>query len=92
MSKAMQYVTENHYFHYVKITTCTAIPMLESYDRLLSINEVHFRRDVCTSSLFDTSSTMNGLINTLRPRQNGRRFRYDIFKWIFLNENIYIFN
>ena len=30
------------------------------------------------------------LINTLRPRQNGRRFQDDIFKWIFLNENVWI--
>ena len=28
--------------------------------------------------------------NTLRPRQNGRRFANDIFKRIFLNENVYI--
>ena len=27
-------------------------------------------------------------INTLRPRQNGRHFPDDIFKWIFLNDNI----
>ena len=26
-------------------------------------------------------------LNTLRPRQNGRHFPDDIFKWIFLNEN-----
>ena len=29
-------------------------------------------------------------INTLRPRQNGRHFPDDIFKCIFLNENIWI--
>ena len=29
-------------------------------------------------------------VNTLRPRQNGRRFADDIFKGIFLNENIWI--
>ena len=28
------------------------------------------------------------LINTLRPRQNGRRFADDTFKGIFLNENV----
>ena len=28
--------------------------------------------------------------NTLRPRQNGRHFPDDIFKWIFLNENVRI--
>ena len=29
-------------------------------------------------------------INTLRPRQNGRHFADDIFKWIFLTENVWI--
>ena len=29
-------------------------------------------------------------LNTLRPRQNGRRFADDIFKRIFVNENIRI--
>ena len=29
-------------------------------------------------------------LNTLRPRQNGRHFPDDIFKWIFLNENVRI--
>ena len=29
-------------------------------------------------------------LNTLRPRQNGRRFPDDIFKYIFLNENVLI--
>ena len=30
---------------------------------------------------------MSRLLNTLRPRQNGRHFADDIFKCIFLNEN-----
>ena len=34
----------------------------------------------------DSSNT----INTLRPRQNDRHFREDIFNWMFLNENILI--
>ena len=29
-------------------------------------------------------------LNTLRPRQNGRHFADDIFKWIFLNKNVWI--
>ena len=29
-------------------------------------------------------------LNTLRPTQNGRHFPDDIFKWIFLNENVWI--
>ena len=30
------------------------------------------------------------LFNTLRLRQNGCHFPYDIFKWIFVNENVWI--
>ena len=30
------------------------------------------------------------IVNTLRPRQNGRHFPDDIFKWIFLNEDVWI--
>ena len=37
--------------------------------------------NVCAPSLW---------LNTLRPRQNGRHFPDDIFKWIFLNENLWI--
>ena len=29
-------------------------------------------------------------VNTLRPRENGRHFADDIFKCIFLNENVWI--
>ena len=29
-------------------------------------------------------------VNTFRPRQNGRHFPDDSFKWIFLNENVWI--
>ena len=29
-------------------------------------------------------------INTFRPRENGRHFADDIFKGIFLNENVWI--
>ena len=32
----------------------------------------------------------NELINTLRPRQDGRHFADDIFKCIFLNKNVWI--
>ena len=30
------------------------------------------------------------IISTLRPRQNGRHFADDVFKFIFLNENVWI--
>ena len=30
------------------------------------------------------------LVNTLSPRQNGRHFPDDVYKWIFLNESVWI--
>ena len=35
-------------------------------------------------------TTCEQSINTLRPRQNGRHFPDNIFKCIFLNENVWI--
>ena len=37
-----------------------------------------------------TSRSLAIVINTLRPRQNGRHFADNIFKCIFLNENVWI--
>ena len=46
-------------------------------------------------ALLDSSSwcdilDLSGYFNTLRPRQNGRHFPDHIFKWIFVNENVWI--
>ena len=46
------------------------------------------RRQRWPSSLTHKYSTWGRWVNTLRPRQNGRHFPDDIFKCIFLNENI----
>ena len=35
-------------------------------------------------------TTQSSLMSTLRPRQNGRHFADDMFKCIFLNENVWI--
>ena len=41
--------------------------------------------------MFANAPNQNGRsFNTLRPRQNGRHFPDDIFKCIFLNENVRI--
>ena len=46
---------------------------------------------ILKSYIFDYSLQMGShKFNTLRPRQNGRHFADDIFKCIFLNENIWI--
>ena len=43
----------------------------------------------CTPAWFATTLVGNRF-NTLRPRQNGRHFSDDIFKCIFVNENVWI--
>ena len=54
---------------------------------------IEIRRDIWWHILYDHRNPREldiSLINTLRPRQNGRHFADDIFKGIFLNENIWI--
>ena len=41
-------------------------------------------------SLILRTTQLNGDINTLMPRQNGRRFADNTFKCNFLNENVWI--
>ena len=43
-----------------------------------------------SGTLIYSNKTGNNFFNTLRPRQNGRHFADDIFKCIFINENISI--
>ena len=57
----------------------------------------YFKLDkILTSDLPDINLSetwipmMPSIVNTLRPRQNGRDFSDDIFKCIFLNENVWI--
>ena len=38
----------------------------------------------------DSINVAMSVFNTLRPRQNGRHFPNDLFKRIFLNENVWI--
>ena len=47
----------------------------------------HTHTELQITSVFMWTSM---LFNTLRPRQNGRHFPDDIFKWISLNENVWI--
>ena len=44
----------------------------------------------CVTKEICSGVTQPGWVNTLRPRQNGRHFADDIFKLIFVNENIWI--
>ena len=54
--------------------------------------EVSSHRFLChwRVHLLCAASLSHSCINTLRPRQNGRPFADEIFKCIFLNENVWI--
>ena len=51
---------------------------------------VSFMFDQVIPSLDGALHYIDHVINTLRPRQNGRHFSDDIFKCIFSNENVWI--
>ena len=53
------------------------------YKYVCGCEETHF-------SLNKILVATNTLLNTLKPRQNGRYFPDNIFKSIFLNENVWI--
>ena len=57
-------------------------------------DDFHFqcllRHRVCSSCFVFAMCCFDDNVNTLRPRQNGRRFADDTFKRIFLNENVRI--
>ena len=50
-------------------------------------NQLYF----CKSTSLTCDNLETGILNTLRPRQNGRHLPDDIFKCIFRNENVSIF-
>ena len=58
-------------------------PSWEDKDMFIMHNHYHYCW--CPASL-----QRQVIFNTMRPRQNGRHFADDIFKCIFLNENIWI--
>ena len=57
-------------------------------------DQIHWYRDIdrwwYQHKLTSWYSSTRPNFNTLRPRHNGRHFADDIFKCIFLNENVWI--
>ena len=67
------------------------ISMLKTYWKPLVVIASTSLDNVYPQFLFyDIPAHWDVKFNTLRPRQNGRHFPDDIFKWIFLNENVWI--
>ena len=46
--------------------------------------------EVLIHNFYDKATADSDVINTLRPRQNGRHFADAIFMYIFLNGNVWI--
>ena len=67
--------------------------LLQSYDILYHFVKCYNNKIVqweCNPSICASLCVVLAHFNSLRPRQNGRHFADDIFKCIFLNENIWI--
>ena len=82
------------------VCTCTCLNLRQQIDRLRFGCNLHvhilycwFRMAALTNMMFVYLEmlliSVSSCFNTLRPRQNGRHFPDDIFKCIFLNENIW---
>ena len=92
------------YGSYIPITLSLVIPFtipVHSHTSAMAHYAIWFtfshRWQACQSSLprYASSTGVKGhgwqtadLLNTLRPRQDSRHFSDDVFKWIFLNENV----
>ena len=70
-------------------TTWKCFPHYWPFVRGINLDSLHKWPILWNFNIFSVIS-LNKLSNTLRPRQNGRHFAEDIFKCIFLNENVWI--
>ena len=75
------------------VTPCNVLRLLHCHvtTKVTTARSMHKKRTDALSTV-DTADHGHPMINfnTLRPRQNGRRFADDTFKLIFLNENVRI--
>ena len=79
----------SHFFFYLSVlTTWSLNTMVDNLQTTFSnAHGMSLPKPVMTQF---TGTYMSPGLNTLRPRQNGCQFPDDIFKCIFLNENIWI--
>ena len=69
----------------LNLWACSLICQLRGFAALLSLLLTHWCLVTWKSNELIVDS-----VNTLRTRQNGCHFQDGIFKWIFLNENVWI--
>ena len=63
-----------------------------NYCEIICFCKHDWNRKYVTKAILSSASlgARRSRLNTLRPRQNGRHFADDIFKCIFMNENVWI--
>ena len=87
------------YADYTYIIQLTHLGLVTLYcvleiTKLLKLQHCIWLKNVLTCKAFCkqiSEHEPNHRLNTLRPRQNGGHFKDDIFKYIFLNKNVWIF-
>ena len=92
------HVSENiywqHSFYLLMVVLTDQKIGLFSWNKTLGLGALcktaSYKVSVMPGSLQREYVISHTMFNTLRPRQNGRHLADDIFKWIFLNENIWI--
>ena len=86
----------NHTCHFILPSGQQSPELLTHSAHWATINEgwINWDSTANTTSLcllyMEVVVLYGSAFNTLRPRQNGRHFADDIFKCIFLNENVWI--
>ena len=80
---------------HVKISSVKWRPFCPGGDELIWVisTKVYLRKyahGLCFVVFYCRQVAAIFTLNTLRPRRNGRHFVDDIFKWIFLNEIVWI--
>ena len=84
----------NTLFTFERVCTCSWV----FWSQQMGGRTQKYHKDISSMYIPRWSSCSKGIvcthyiliIKTLRPRQTGRHFPDDIFKWIFLNENVWI--
>ena len=100
LNKRLSKQSRRHRAHYDVIVMECCTGHIASHTDMTSMTSAYFHvalRAAWTWNVvpprqiaFDQDNQAYGVINTLRPRQNGRHFADDIFKCIFFNENEWI--
>ena len=78
---------ECHVWHFQIFQNKSKLWQIKKSSELRALNDLSRLR---FHIFWSATSSKHTFLNTLRPRRNGRHFPDGIFRWIFLNENVWI--